>query len=133
MAFLLNLDRHRLSEINANTGGRNPHIPKGFVYGPFLCDCYVVEYCKSGGFDLTVGDTVCSVTAGDLYLVPPYKRIQKHFTGETTVTVWAAVGGVKLGKYFRALGFSDTNPVFPAKLSAHGAELLERLVDTLFS
>ncbi len=130
-AFLLHLDHHKLNEINANTGGRNRYIPKGFVYGPFLCDCYVVEYCKTGGFDLTVDGTSYTVSAGDLYLVPPFRSIKKQFRSESTATIWAAVGGVKLGKYLRALGFSDTNVVFPVKLSARCAELLEQLVDSL--
>lgn len=129
-AFLLNLEKHRLNELNANMAGRNLHVSRGVTYGPFMCDCYVMEYCIVGGMTLVADGKTHKLHAGELYLVPPYKSIEKHFTAKSTATVWVAAGGVKLGKYFTALGFSAANPIFSVKLSKKAAELLNDLADS---
>ena len=128
--FLLSLEKHRLNELNANMAGRNLHISQGVTYGPFMCDCYVVEYCVSGGMNLIMDGKTHAVSAGQLYLVSPYTSIEKYFTAPSTATVWVAVGGVKLGKYFTALGFSPTKPLFPVKLTEKAVKLLNQLADS---
>lgn len=118
-------------EINVHLGGRNVSLPNGFVYGPFMRDYYVVEYCANGSLTVVVDDTPFEISSGDLYVVSPYKKIEKLYTSDKTATIWLGVNGFALKSHLKALDFSDKNIVFRHKLDENCVGHLKKLLNSL--
>lgn len=119
------------NEINIYTGGRNEHIVAGHKAGPFMLDFYAIEYCTRGGQTLLIDDVPYKIHEGDLYIVPPHVKLENHYTANVTSISYIGVKGFMLKRYFKALGFSAGNIVFPHKLSKFCVDCLEKVIDSL--
>ena len=118
------------NEINVYIGGWLDHIAKGFSLNPFMRDFYIVDYCIRGAFSIYIGEKEFKIREGDFYVIPPNTLIYKTFT-EDASTVYVGAKGTKLSHYFKRLGFSEDNIIFPYKLSERAIEYFNMLVDSL--
>lgn len=119
------------NDINIYLGGRNEYIVKDFHAGPFIRDFYDVEYCTRGNFILYADEKVYEISEGDLYIAPPHMMLKKHFTADISATAYVGAKGIKLSRYFKALGISSENILFPHKLTDTCKAHFERLIDSL--
>ncbi len=128
---LTNLDNKTLSSINVCRGGRNLHIVKDLIYGPAICNSYIVEYCKKGGIIISTENEHHEISAGDLYVIYPNKIHTKHYISDSTATTFIVADGTVVKKHFKQLGFTPKSIVFPYKIPQKGVQQLESLVDSL--
>lgn len=118
------------NDINVYIGGTLDHIEKGYSLGPFMRDFYIVDYCTRGAFSIYIGEKEFKIREGDFYVIPPNILIYKTFT-EDASTVYVGAKGTKLAHYFKRLGFSEDNIVFPYNLSERAIEYFNMLVNSL--
>ncbi len=122
---------HRDDELSIFFGGKERHIVKGFEFGPYIHDFYGIQYCIRGGFTIYTDSSVFKIKEGDLFVVPPYTRVKKLFTGESTATYYIHLKGAEIESYVSSLGFSKSKLVFPYKVPDHSVELLENIINQL--
>ena len=112
-------------------GGKEKHIVQDFQFGPYTTDFYGVQYCVRGGFTLHTNKSIVEIKEGDLFITPPYMRIKKHFTEESTATYYMHVKGTEVESYLSMLGFSKDNIFLINNVSEHSIDLLLQIIDIL--
>ncbi len=122
---------HREDELSIFFGGKEKHIVQGFEFGPYIHDFYGIQYCTHGGFTICTNKSTVDIRAGSLFVVPPYTRIKKLFTEESTATYYIHVKGAEVENYMSALGFSKDNILFPHEVPEASVKLLEQIIDLL--
>lgn len=129
--FLPPVGNEKQNEINVYIGGNLDHITKGFSIGPYMRDFYMVDYCTRGEFTIYIGEKSIKIREGDFYVIPPNTPISKTFTADVSSTIYVGAKSAKLAHYFKMLGFSDDNYIFPYKLSEQAIEYFEMLINSL--
>lgn len=119
------------NEINIYMGGRNEYIAKGYSFGPFIRDFWQIEYCSRGGFNLYCNNKCFEIKDGDLSVIAPNVVALKEFTAEATSTEYLGIKGVRLARYFKILGISSENILFPHKLTPRCIEYFNACRDSL--
>ena len=122
---------HREDELSIFFGGKELHITKGFEFGPYTTDFYGIQYCIRGGFTIYTNKSVVEIKEGTLFVVPPYTRMKKLFTEESTATYYIHVKGADVENYMSALGFSKDDLVFPHKVPQNSVELMRQIIELL--
>ena len=112
-------------------GGKEKHIVKGFEFGPYMTDFYGIQYCIRGGFTLHTNKSIVEIKKGDLFITPPYMRIKKYFTEESTATYYMHVKGTEVENYLSMFGFSKDNIFLINNTPEHSADLILQIIDLL--
>lgn len=118
-------------EINVYVGGRNERIVSGVISGPTIRDFYDVEYCTAGSFTLFLNGVPYEIKEGNLFIVPPLTRAERHFTADTSSAIYVGVKGLNLSGYLKTLGFSSENVIFPYRPTPFSIQCLQNLIDSL--
>ncbi len=118
-------------ELSIFFGGKELHIVKGFEFGPYTTDFYGVQYCIRGGFTIYTNKSVVEIKKGTLLVIPPYTRVKKLFTEDSTATYYIHVKGAEVENYLSTLGFSKDNFVFPHKVPEASVELFRQILELL--
>jgi len=113
------------------TGGRNVHVAGGHKSGPFLNEYYDIEHCTYGGYTIFLDDIPYEIQAGQLYVIFPHVKAERHFTAEVTSTSYLSVKGAGIDEIMELIGLSREMPMFPTPLPLDCADSFEQVLDTL--
>lgn len=111
-------------------GGRESTAEE-IYYGPYMHDFYDLQYCGDGCFDIYINDIHYEIRKGQLFCVPPYVKVEKHFPVQKTASVFVCAKGAEMEQYMEALGFSMGNLIFPQEVPESVVEKMNRLVDSV--
>ena len=135
MEFISHIEHKELKAFSPDdtivfSGGEEIHIVEGFKFGPYISDFFDVNYRKSGEIDLHLDDKLVKITAGTLYVIPPYTKIEKTFTKDTS-NIYLLVTGERFKHYLSLLGLSSENIVFPHPIPDKNVEQLNQILNLL--
>ena len=112
------------------SGGKELHIAEGFKFGPYISDFFDLNYCKSGEINLYLNDKLVKITAGTLYVIPPYTKVEKTFVKDTS-NIYILVTGERFKQYLSSLGLSSEDIVFPYAIPDKNVEQLDQMLNLL--
>lgn len=122
---------HLQDDISIFFGGKEKHIVKDFEFGPYTTDFYGFQCCLRGGFTIYTNKSTVEIKEGDVFVVPPYMRVKKLFTGESTATYYMHVKGSEVESYLSALGYTKDNVLVLHDVPEHSLNLLLQIIDLL--
>lgn len=119
------------NEFQVCIAGKLDHISKGYSFGPFMRDFYVIDYCTRGGFTVHTEEQAIPICQGELHVIPPNTGIRMEYTADVTSSIYVGVKGIRLAHCLKRLGFSERNIIFPHRLTRQALEYFNLLVDSL--
>lgn len=136
MNFVKDADVHlvgnkKQDEISIYIGARTNYVTKNYCSMPYIRDFYDIELCLSGSLTLYLNDVPYEISAGMLYVTPPYTKAVRHFHEEGSSTAYIGAKGSALKRYLNILGFSDTSIIFPYPLTQLCKDSFISIIDSL--
>ncbi len=121
----------RRDELSIFFGGKEKHIVKDFEFGPYTTDFYGIQYCLRGGFTMYTNKSTVEIREGDLFIVPPYVRVKKSFTEDSTATYYMHVKGLDVEGYLAPLGVMKDRILVFNNVPEDAVSILVQIIDLL--
>ena len=112
-------------------GGKEKYIVRGFEFGPYTTDFYGFQYCARGGFTIYTNKSTVEIREGDMFIVPPYVRVKKAFTEESTATYYMHIKGTDVESYLAPLGVSKDSILVFKNVPDAAIGLMVQIIDLL--
>lgn len=94
--------------------GTEDPLEPGYVSGPIIRDCFIIQYCRTGGGRLLVDNRSYSIRAGECYVLFPWCKVTLiTSSSDPWAKTWVCLWGRKVYAYLHDIGLSPENPVFP--------------------
>lgn len=107
------LNRLSIPELSAIYARTEKPLPSGWVNGPTIRDCHILEYVHSGHGVVTINGKSFHAKAGEAFITFPHALVT--LTADKTDPwgkTWLCLYGSKLPQLLEDLGISETSPVF---------------------
>ena len=102
------------SDLTAFAGGYEEPWEPGYVSGPIIRDCYIVEYCRFGKGTVMVNHTSFDIPQGQYFVIFPGSVVTLRTTFEEPWGfTWVCFQGTKIAYHLENMGITEENPIFP--------------------
>jgi len=107
------LNRLSIPELSAIYARTEKPLPSGWVNGPTIRDCHILEYVHTGRGVVTINENSFSAKAGQAFMTFPKALVtQRADQDDPWGKTWLCLYGNKLPQLLGDLGITETSPVF---------------------
>lgn len=100
-------------ELTAFYAGTEEPLEPGYVSGPIIRDCYIMQYCHTGKGVLTVNTKSFDISAGQCFMLFPGSVVTLTTdVHEPWGKSWVCLYGTKIAYYLKNIGITEDSPVF---------------------
>lgn len=129
---LLHLQNLAVPELSAFYAASEAPLRPGYVNGPIIRDCYILQYVYEGCGIVIINDKVFRVHAGQCFMMFPNAVIsQIADEHEPWGKSWVCLHGNKIPRLLKTLRITEENPVFPWESCPELLEEINRYIKIL--